>query len=204
MIRNWNYSFNKSAPNWGLGLFKGIDMSKNNDTVDISRLNLSYLNFSHSYLKGISAYYTDFRYTTLANCSFDGVIIYDSYIYGTDFTDLETPGPCVILFCSLNASIVLPDDMSIYSSDSAFDRDTIINGHKHINISWLTTHGIVEAKSTLDDLFLPLEGIFTYLLKNNRTTVDKLKSYFISDDEEILEIIHDKIDRLQQELNRPR
>lgn len=65
LIRNWNYSFQESAPSWGKKYFAGINKSTDSAYYYFEFMNLRGINFSHSDLQNIS-----FRGSDISDCDF--------------------------------------------------------------------------------------------------------------------------------------
>jgi hypothetical protein len=150
MIRNWNfYSITDSSPFWAKSLFKGINMTMNDEEYNFSFANVSGINFSHSYFKNINL-----SSSKLVGCVFEDVKFENVDFSFSDLTNskfksiVKIEGAFDLGFAVLSPEVFLPPQLAKKYYDSGFmgNQKSFIpeSGFSNINQLFETLEGILE------------------------------------------------------------
>ncbi len=167
MIRNWNfYSITDSSPFWAKSLFKGIEMSNNDEDYNFSFANLSGINFSHSNFKNINISSSKLVGCVFENVKFENVDLSFSDLTNSKFKAIKKiEGPFDLGFSLLSPEVFIPPQMA----KKFFDSDFMGNQKSYIPESGF---------STINQLFDTLEGILEYGINNDFLSKDECTTWF--------------------------
>jgi len=167
LIRNWNYtSINDSTPFWAKSLFKGIRMDSNSEEYNLSNVNISGINFSHSVFKNINL-----SSSKLSGCIFEEVEFTDVDLSFCDLTNSRfskiksIKGAMDLGFCLLSPEVFLPPQFARKFYDSGF-----MGNQK----SYIPENGF----STLNQVFETIEGFIEYGIRNLLFTREECPTWF--------------------------
>ncbi len=167
MIRNWNfYSITDSSPFWAKSLFKGINMSLNDEDYNFSFANVSGINFSHSYFKNINLSSSKLVGCVFENTKFENVDFSFSDLTNSKFKFIaKIEGAFDLGFVVLSPEVFLPPQLAKKYYDSGF-----MGNQK----SFIPESGF----STINQLFETLEGILDYGINNGIFSKDECATWF--------------------------
>ncbi len=201
LIRNWNYTSKSPAPVWASNLFQGIVMKTNKGEINLSCMNLTGLNFSHSYLYGIKA-----EDSILSKCKFNDVHFEDfdicnSTMWETTFHNVKAiNGEFRIYFAQIIAGIHLPHEL-FYKLNS---HKSGIGLYKYIPFIHSSEDNYKRTLlPTSDNIFIEsllrtLSGLLLYGMKKKLFTKEEIKSWFKYETKKIREEFLHKIDKLEE------
>ncbi len=190
LIRNWNYAFGLSAPLWGRDLFVGINMQPDNEGLNLSHLNFRGLDFSYSIFNNFTALHASFWICRFNNATFNQVTILQSDLYDARFQDIRSINRLRIELCDFGSGLLIPKGLY-----SAFLGDIRL-----VNFGdGICTIGIDEGPfDSLNDLFLPLEGLLIYGLKKQLFTIADIKTWFRFEREDEQVRFFEKVETLKE------
>lgn len=185
LIKDWNYSFDDSSPNWGRHLFRGIDM-KNSNCLILNCLNFDGIDFSFSTLRNFRSWGANWSRTKLDDCYFEKVDFISSLFFGTSIQNIKELKKFEMGNCQV--------------TPSGF---TLLDGLKTINME--TNNGVNKNRPPVFipkyvdlELFNTCSGFMVYGLKKSFFTIETLKTYFTFEDEKIKKRFLKKIDSLKK------
>lgn len=164
LIRNWNYSFSQSAPIWGRSLFKGINMIDNENEISIMHTNLELLDFSNSYLSGLTFSFCNIDYTNFENVFFNEVNVRYCHLHQLNFRNVSV-NELEFIDC-----IYVSRDTQ-YTTFNIFNLSTIYTVNQFEKLK--TTMIQDSYKIVINEIFETFYGLFT-LNEFGRTIDEKL------------------------------
>jgi hypothetical protein len=167
MIRNWNYfSGADSSPFWAKSLFKGIQMDANDEDFNLSNVNVSGINFSHSFFKNLNLSSSKLNGCIFNEVGFEDVDLSFCDLTNARFSNIHTvKGTLDLGFCLLSPEVFLPPKLARRFFDSGF------MGNQR---SYIPENGF----STLAQLFDTLYGFLDYGIKNNLFSKEEISTWF--------------------------
>lgn len=174
LIQNWNYNFG-AVPSWGFENFMGIDMSGNNQIIELQHLNLYNCNFSYSYLKRLEISISQLMNCIFSNCLFEYFHLIYCYLIGTQFNNIQIEvkseeelktnryiigGKFSIDFCFIDHGVLFPSKLN-----------DILKGIKDVFSNYGVDFSIIQEPyfdNSFYDFFSPIKGLFKYILQQGK------------------------------------
>ncbi|MEN9908746.1 MAG: hypothetical protein RLZZ540_1895 [Bacteroidota bacterium] len=202
MIRNWNHS-DGYLPYWKQDLFMGINMRENNKILLYDYLNISGVDFSHSYIKQLILKNSQVRGCNFSNSFFDLFEINQSDISFTKFDNISIiesldlkkghnfEGYFSLTFCFFSQGVLFPRKLN-----------NILKGNDHGIINFSSNYSIINSdnsSSFFESYILPLKGLFEYIMSKGIET-DFILSSFKFEFDESKDLIKNKKNDTEQQL----
>lgn len=190
LIRNWNYAFTHSTPSWGKDLFKGIDMSNNEKRINVSHINLRWINFSYSILKNLSMEQSVLFGTNFHNVTFENFYAQNSDLRGSNFSRIKIkPGEFALELSIIEQGVFIPYSLCryLFQKTISWGMEGLTKVQHIIELGSIhTNHGphtcfISEKEyrpNILENLYLTLEGILIHGLQHQLFTINEIKTWF--------------------------
>jgi len=188
LIRNWNYTFNDSAPSWGLNLFRGIDMRENEDRIDFSFSNLCRIDFSYSYFKYFSATFSNLNLCLFNNTCFIDCNLEFSFFNGTNFSQIKLIEGYLNIELGNIQGILIPTRLC---EELNCGRNLYKNFGSRASI-------LGDLNISIERAFTTLKGLLIYVIHHKSVTVNEIKTWFQFESEEVKEKFFQKIDALKK------
>ncbi|MFD1603044.1 NACHT domain-containing protein [Flavobacterium artemisiae] len=191
MIRSWNYAYQEPCPFWGTELFQGIDMSENDNQLNLSHGDFDGINFSYSIFKNIRSWGANWSRANLDYCSFYDTQLITCWFLGTKIREIRDLKNLQMMNCQATTSgFILLDGLRTENLETKMSYDDLSKNRYNPYIEYFD---IQE-----DPAFDTCRGFMIYGLKNSFFTILALKKMFKFDNDHSKKVFFQQIDTLKK------